>query len=215
MTSRHWDAIFSEQGDSELGWYESDLSQTFTFIDLIPSTESTTTFLAGAGTSQLVDALLAKQHQLIINDISTKALKTLQRRLGKTEAPSWLQHDLSKPLPVQMPQVDLWVDRAVLHFLLSETDIQTYFRNVTATVRANGYVLLAEFSKVGAPKCAGLEVHRYSIEEMTQRLGKEFKLIHHEDYVFITPFGEPRPYVYALYQRVAQENSSSVISKRQ
>ncbi len=203
MTSKHWDAIFSKQRDSELGWYESELSQTLAFIDRIPPTESTTTFLAGAGTSQLADALLAKEHQLILNDISTKALTTLQQRLGKAGSLTWLQHDLSKPLPIQTPQVDLWVDRAVLHFLLNEADIQTYFRNVTATVRANGYVLLAEFSKVGAPKCAGLEVHRYSIDEMNRRMGKEFKLIHHEDYMFINPFNEPRPYVYALYQRNA------------
>ncbi len=213
MTSNHWDAIFSKQRDSELGWYESDLSQTLTFIDRIPPSESTTTFLAGAGTSQLADILLAKKHQLILNDISIEALTTLQQRLGKAGALRWLQHDLSEPLPTQTPQVDLWVDRAVLHFLLSEADIQTYFHNVTATVRDNGYVLLAEFSKVGAPKCAGLEVHRYSVEEMSQRMGKGFKLIYQELYVFTNPFGEPRPYVYALYQRLAKESNSSIISK--
>jgi hypothetical protein len=61
--------------------------------------------------------------------------------------------------------------------------------------------LLAEFSTTGASKCAGLEIHRYSVEEMTERMGKEFELVKHEHYTFINPFGEPRPYIYALYRK--------------
>ena len=67
-------------------------------------------------------------------------------------------------------------------------------------MKNNGYVLLAEFSKTGALQCAGLELHRYSIEEMKFRLGDKFKLIEHEEYVFTNPFGDPRPYVYALFK---------------
>ena len=61
--------------------------------------------------------------------------------------------------------------------------------------------MLAEFSTAGAPKCAGLELHRYSVEEMTERMGAEFELAKHEDYTFINPFGDPRPYTYALYKK--------------
>jgi len=62
-------------------------------------------------------------------------------------------------------------------------------------------VLLAEFSKTGAPRCAGLDVHRYSADEMSERLGREFVLVESEDYTFVNPAGAPRPYVYALFQR--------------
>ncbi len=204
MTNQHWDAIFSTKADPELGWYESDTSQTLKFLDLIPQNERTSVFLPGAGTSLLVDELLAREYELILNDISDEALNRLKRRIGNSERLQWLHHDMSKPLPDDTPQVDVWIDRAVLHFLLEEADIQNYFDNLRSSVRPRGYVLLAEFSTIGAPKCAGLELHRYSVEEITERMGKDFELIKYEDYTFINPLGDPRPYIYAFYQRNGQ-----------
>ncbi|MDQ6953703.1 MAG: class I SAM-dependent methyltransferase [Mariprofundaceae bacterium] len=201
MTSQHWDTIFSTKTDSELGWYESDISQTLKFLNLIPQRENTTIFLPSAGTSLLVDELLVREHELILNDISDEALNKLKSRIGVSDRLTWLHHDISKPLPNDTPQVNIWIDRAVLHFLLEDADIQSYFDNLRLIVRPMGYVLLAEFSVTGVPKCAGLELHRYSVEEMTERMGKEFELIKHEDYIFINPIGDPRPYTYALYQR--------------
>jgi len=201
MTGQHWDTIFSSKNDTELGWYESDISQTLKFLDLIPQSGHTTIFLPGAGTSLLVDELLAREYELILNDISDEALNRLKSRIGRSDRLKWLHHDMSKPLPDDTLQVDIWIDRAVLHFLLEDADIQSYFDNLRSSVRSRGYVLLAEFSITGAPKCAGLELHRYSVEEMTERMGKEFELIKYEDYTFINPFGDPRPYIYALYHR--------------
>ena len=54
---------------------------------------------------------------------------------------------------------------------------------------------------MGAPKCAGLEIHRYSVEEMTKRMDPGFELVKYESYTFINPFGDSRPYIYALYKR--------------
>lgn len=200
--NKHWDAIFSSKTDPELGWYESDTSQTFKFINLIPQTETNTMFLPGAGTSVLVDELLSRGHQLFLNDISEEALDRLKKRIGlNRDRLTWLHHDISKPLPSGIYTADIWIDRAVLHFLLEEADIQRYFANLHSTIHAGGYALLAEFSTTGAPKCAGLELHRYSVEEMTERMGAEFELVKHEDYTFINPFGDPRPYIYALYKK--------------
>jgi hypothetical protein len=89
----------------------------------------------------------------------------------------------------------------VLHFLLSENEIQGYFANLYAAVRPGGHVLLAEFSTVGAIKCAGLELHRYSLEEMSIRLGKDFALIASEEHTYTNPSGQPRPYIYGLFRK--------------
>ncbi len=199
--NQHWNAIFSARSDSELGWYESDAAQTLKFLDLIPPIKNSQVFLPGAGTSVLVDALLARGHNLILNDISDEALNKLRSRIGTNEDLTWLHLDISKPLPDEVPQAYIWIDRAVLHFLLDETDIQGYFTNLDATIAPGGYVLLAEFSTKGVPKCAGLELHRYSVEEMTERIGAGFKLVKHEDYTYINPAGDPRPYIYALYRK--------------
>jgi hypothetical protein len=197
----HWNSIFSTKTDSELGWYEKDVSQTLKFLDLIPRRDFTTVFLPGAGTSVLVDELVARKVALILNDISDKALNTLRNRIGINDQWTWLHHDISKPLSKNIPRADLWIDRAVLHFLLEETDIQGYFANLFSIVHQQGYALLAEFSTTGARKCAGLEIHQYSIQELTERMGKSFELVKHESYTHVNPWGDPRSYIYALYRK--------------
>ncbi len=200
--NQHWNNIYASKTDPELGWYESDVSQTVKFLDLIPQNQTSTVFLPGAGTSILVDELLARENRIILNDISDKALNSLKSRVGlNNDRVTWLHNDISVSLPDNIPQVDIWIDRAVLHFLLKETAIENYFSNLHSTLRPGGHALLAEFSSEGAPKCAGLDLHRYSINEMSERMGVEFNLLKHENYTFINPNGDQRPYVYALYKR--------------
>jgi EEF1A lysine methyltransferase 2 len=199
--NEHWNAIFSAKKDPELGWYEKDALQTLKFLEKIPHPKPATVFLPGAGTSVLVDELLARGYRIILNDISDSALKKLKERVGSNDRLTWLHHDISKPLPDGLPSVDIWIDRAVLHFLLNEEDIKGYFANLRFSLRNGGYALLAEFSSEGAPKCAGLQLHRYSIDEMNMRIGPGFQLVEHEDYIFINPSGDPRPYIYSLYRK--------------
>lgn len=211
MHAEHWDAIFRTTTDAQLGWYEENVAQTLKFLDRIPAGNPLDVFLPGAGTSGLVDELLRRGHSLVLNDISLAALDKLQTRLGGeghtpggtgTDARiQWLHHDISKPLPAGLPPVHLWLDRAVLHFLLLESDIQAYFDNLRAVVAPGGHVLLAEFSTDGAKKCAGLELHRYSTDEMAERLGAGFELLGSEAYTYTNPNGDPRPYIYALFRR--------------
>lgn len=200
--AEHWNQIFAGKADKDLGWYEGDVRQTLAFLDRIPFAPSQTVFLPGAGTSLLVDELLARGKRLVLNDISSEALARLRGRIGaRSDQIEWLHQDISKPLPAGATQADIWVDRAVLHFLLTESEIDGYFGNVHAVVKPGGHVLLAEFAKTGEARCAGLDVHRYSVDEMSTRLGREFALVGTEDYTFMNPAGAPRPYVYALFQR--------------
>lgn len=200
--AEHWNQIFASKVDKELGWYEGDVRQTLAALERIPSATCQTVFVPGAGTSLLVDELLARGTRLILNDISGEALARLQGRIGaRGDQIQWLHHDISQPLPDSAIQADIWIDRAVLHFLLAESEIDGYFGNVRTVVKPGGHVLLAEFSETGALRCAGLDVHRYSAEEMRGRLGGEFSLVWAEDYTFVNPAGAPRPYVYALFRR--------------
>jgi len=80
--SEHWDSIFSEAEHSKLGWYEKDAFQTFKLLNHIPNWESSTVFLLGARTSVLIEELLAKGVNLILNDISIEALNNVKKRIG-------------------------------------------------------------------------------------------------------------------------------------
>ncbi len=206
---RHWNSLFAGRRDGELGWYEEDLTQSLGFLERVPEGERGRIFLPGAGTSLLVDELLARGHELILNDISDQALARLRARVGEREGVTWLRHDISRPLPEGVPDADVWIDRAVLHFLLAEAEIEGYFANLKSVLREGGHVLLAEFSSEGATRCAGLDVHRYSLDEMTERLGEDFVLLRHEHYTYVNPFGDERPYLYALYRRDSRADAGA------
>jgi hypothetical protein len=78
---QHRDRLFSKQGpDTELGWWEKTSAQTLKFLGLVNSPIPSTIFLAGAGTVMLAGDLLVRGH-LIIKEISSAGLSTLQRRL--------------------------------------------------------------------------------------------------------------------------------------
>jgi 2-polyprenyl-3-methyl-5-hydroxy-6-metoxy-1,4-benzoquinol methylase len=200
-STEHWNKIFSNSKDNQLGWYESDFSQTLKFVEKIDNWQNARIFVAGAGTSALVEALLNSNAHLILNDLSTKAIELLKAKYDKHNPKiTWNCQDLSKTLPLNLGDVDIWIDRAVLHFITNDEQIGQYFRNVNAVVKSRGYALLAEFSKSGAQQCAGLDVRRYDLPDFEDNL-PQFQLISSEEYTYINPNGDPRPYIYALFKR--------------
>ena len=200
--SKHWDKVFSKTEDEKLGWYEKDTSQTFKLLREIPDLEKATVFIPGAGTSILIEDLIPKVNKLILNDISRAALNSVRQRLKEEYREiEWLCQDIAQPFIEPMSEIDVWIDRAVLHFLTNENDINGYFKNLKSILKVGGYALFAEFSLTGAPKCAGLTLHRYSIDELSEILGSSFKIVSHFDYTYINPFGDPRPYIYVLFKK--------------
>ena len=177
-------------------------------LNHIPKWGNSTVFLSGVGTSILIEKFISRDIKLVLNDISIEALNRVKDRLGdQCKGIIWLCQDIAQPIKEAIPGVDIWIDRAVLHFLTDEDDIKGYFENVKSTLKVGGYAIFSEFSKTGAPKCAGLTLHRYSVKELSERLGAEFELITHYDYNYINPNGNPLPYIYTLYKRENRTDS--------
>ncbi|MCP4153141.1 MAG: class I SAM-dependent methyltransferase [bacterium] len=199
--SNHWNEIFNKTDEDKLGWYEKDFSQTLKVLDRIPGWKNSKIFVPGVGTSGLIDILSKSNAQLVLNDLSREAIEKAKNKYDdKNNAIQWLCQDISKALPSELNDIDIWIDRAVLHFLVEDSFVEQYFRNVHAAVKPGGYALFAEFSKKGAAKCAGLDVRRYDINDLEARLAS-FELITSEEYTFINPNGDPRPYIYTLFKR--------------
>jgi len=201
--SEHWNEIFSSTDDSNLGWYEEKPTQLIALLNKIENWQGANIFVSGAGTCTLVEELLAQQAHLVLNDISSEALNSIKARIGEQQGSVyWLCQDISLPITEKIPELDIWIDRAVLHFLTEEKQIVDYFDNVKNNLKVGAYALFAEFSKQGAEMCAGLTVCQYSVDELSERLGNAFELVSHFDYVFTNPYGDEKPYIYTLYRRI-------------
>ncbi|ALU74373.1 class I SAM-dependent methyltransferase [Tenacibaculum finnmarkense] len=200
----HWNAAYTNKSTQELGWFEEKSTKT---IDLITKTglKSTASILnIGVGSSLLIDELLAEGYtNLKANDVSEKALNILKERLGETASKvTFITDNLLAPKKLQnLAPVDLWNDRAVLHFFLEEAEQTAYFNLLKQIVADNGFVIIAVFALDGAEKCSGLPLKRYNTEMLQEKLGAEFSLITAFNYTFINPNGGERPYIYTLFQR--------------
>lgn len=201
--SQHWNRIYTNSETEQLGWYEHDPNQSIKLIDSCRLAKNSTIFIPGAGNTTLIDALLKRNYSNIIaNDISDSALSSLQIRLGNSNAIEYMIDDLISPNKLaSLKEIDLWIDRAVLHFFTKEEEQKAYFNLLRKLIKVEGFVIFAEFSKVGAKKCSGLDVLNYDVEMFQERLGNKFNLLNTFEYSYIMPSGDSRPYVYTLFQR--------------
>ena len=201
----HWNKAYERVSVDQLGWYEKDVSPTMQLIKKAGIGPSSRLLSVGAGSTTLIDTLLEHGYDnLLATDISAVALQSLQARIGKlSNKVEWIVDDLTNAsLLNNITPVDLWIDRAVLHFFTEEEDQKTYFRLLKNIVHKYGYVILAEFNLASADKCSGLPVNRYSREMLQEKLGDDFNLITSFDYDYTMPSGDSRTYVYTLFQRV-------------
>ena len=199
----HWDAAYTNNPIEQLGWYETDLTPAIQLIEQSQLPKSARILNIGAGATTLIDELLSLGFSnLIATDISSVALEALAERVGEKNLEIIID-DLTEPSTLKnIGHVDLWIDRAVLHFFTEEKDRNTYFDLLKNTVKKGGFVIIAEFNLEGALKCSGLDVYRYSAEMIADNLGDEFEILESFDYVYTMPKGGLRPYVYTLFQRI-------------
>jgi hypothetical protein len=197
----HWDQAYLTSPESQLGWFEEDFKSSFQLIDQCKLNPNEPCLLIGSGSSRLPDQMLEKrQSDIIVSDISEVAIQNVKDRIG--ENLNYRVGDILDPQTLEgIPPVQLWFDRAVLHFFTEKNDQETYFNVLKEKVKPRGYVILAEFNLSGAEKCSGLPVFRYDEKMYQQGLGEEFKLLDTFNHNYIMPSGEIRPYIYALYQR--------------
>lgn len=198
----HWDAAYTNSPNEKLGWFETDLSPTLKLIEKSAVGKSAKIINIGAGSTMLIDELLNLGFShLIATDISPVSLVGLENRIGEGKV-EMIVDDLTEPTTLKnIDPVDLWVDRAVLHFFTEEKDQKSYFELLKNTVKKGGFALIAEYNLDGATKCAGLNVHRYNKEMLADHLGNDFKLIDSFNYTYTMPHGDLRPYIYTLFQR--------------
>lgn len=201
----HWDRVYMKTPDEKLGWYESDLSPTMGLVIRSGIPAGAHILNVGSGNTTLIDELLKHGFSnLTATDISRTALHKLEDRI-KPARIRYLTDDLTNPTTLKdIDPVDLWIDRAVLHFFTRPKEQETYFNLLKRTLKQGGFAIIAQFSLNGAEICSGLPVFRYSKEMLKEKLGSGFELIDSFEHCYINPSGGERPYIYALFRKASE-----------
>jgi cyclopropane fatty-acyl-phospholipid synthase-like methyltransferase len=202
----HWEKIYSKKDEETLGWYEENPESSLQLIRKCNLDKNARILNIGAGATTLVDRLLELDYNSIIaSDLSSAALNKIKTRIGSEQSAKikWIVDDLTNTTVLNtLEPIDLWHDRAVLHFFNDLTEQDSYFNLVHKLVKLGGYVIIAVFNLNGALKCSGLPVYRYDDQMLQEKLGADFSLLEAFDYTYIMPSGDKREYVYTLFQRI-------------
>ncbi len=201
----HWNDVYSSNAVDQLGWYEKTPTPSLELLLKCNATKDMTVLDVGTGASTFIDCLIEEGFtNIIATDISELALGKLRERLRREKASlvRWIVDDITKPTHIQnLEGVDIWHDRAVLHFLVKDDERNAYLSTLKRVVKQGGYVIIATFSLKGARKCSGLDIRNYDENLLAELLGEDFELVEYFDYIYHMPSGEARPYIYTLFRR--------------
>ena len=140
----HWETVYETKQPNEVSWTQENPKTSLDFIRKTNLGKSAKIIDIGGGDSKLVDYLLEEGYKdITVLDISAKALKRAQKRLGKkAEKVNWIVSDITEFKPEI--SYDIWHDRATFHFLTTAQQIKKYV-DITEKWVSN-FLILGTFS---------------------------------------------------------------------
>lgn len=199
----HWEAVYGQKAPDRVSWYRPHLERSMAFVADAGLTKQAAIIDVGGGASTFVDDLLERGYSDVsVLDISSTAISGAKHRLGpRADLVSWIVADITS---VVLPEhrFDFWHDRAVFHFLRDVEARRRYVLAVRRSLKPGGHIVVATFGPRGPEKCSGLEVMRYSADELHGEFGAPFEKVSSCEEVHMTPWGSEQEFVYCYCRMV-------------
>jgi SAM-dependent methyltransferase len=198
----HWQGVYRTKPSDSLSWYRPHLDASLELIAATGAGSRARILDVGSGASTLVDDLLAAGYEDVsVLDVAGEALDLARRRLGAAaQRVSWIEADITR-VDLQPGSVDVWHDRATLHFLIDEDDRRRYARTLRQALAPDGHLILATFAPGGPPQCSDLPVRQHQAADLQALVGSGFTLRRACTEVHKTPSGSRQPFTYCWLQR--------------
>ena len=119
----HWQEVYAHKAPSSVSWFQEQPALSLAMISATGLGPDAAVIDVGAGASALVDNLLDRGFDAVtVLDVSSQALAVTRTRLaGRAAKVKWVVADLTA-WAAPAAAFDIWHDRAVFHFLVSEED---------------------------------------------------------------------------------------------
>lgn len=197
----HWEKIYSTRPFCEMSWYQSSPEQSMALILEIGPSQNDAIIDVGGGDALLAEHLFAAGYRnLSVLDISSTVLERARRRLGeKATSVNWINEDMLEHK--QKNAYHIWHDRAAFHFLREEKDIERYVSNVSTALDDNGYLIIGTFADDGPDKCSGIEIRKYSVEELKEVFGTHFDFLKSLSHHHTTPAGKDQHFNFCVFRK--------------
>jgi len=205
MTTReqHWQHVYETKTPNAVSWYQADPAVSLELIGGLQLPPDAVIVDVGAGASVLADRLLDRGFtDLTLVDVADAALAHTRDRLGARAVDvRFVTNDVTQ-LNLGR-KLNLWHDRAVLHFL-TDADEQARYRSVLdAHLKPGSHAIIATFAVGGPDKCSGLPVRQYDAARLMALLGEGFELVEERLEEHTTPWGSTQAFACFLVRKRA------------
>lgn len=191
--------MYEKRAPNEVSWFQVEARTSLELIEATRCSESAAIIDVGAGASTLVDGLVARGFtDITLLDIAETAFAETRRRLPAAQL-HYLVADVTTWKPAKSFHV--WHDRAVFHFLTEPADRLAYRSALLAALPSGGHAIIGTFASDGPERCSGLQVQRYSAEQLVCELGDGFRAVETRAERHQTPGGASQSFVFVRFVR--------------
>jgi trans-aconitate methyltransferase len=192
----HWDNSYSSKGVNDRSWSESGESDSLDEFYSADLSIEDGIIDVGGGASTFVKSLVQRGYNNVtVLDVSQTAIDEAKLMLGDTrESVKWIVSDVVQWEPIGI--YAYWNDRAVFHFLVDEEDQQAYVGNVLRSTRSGSHIVIATFSPDGPESCSGLQVQRWSQDDLANLFADSCSVVRSGERSHVTPWGSTQSFTW-------------------
>ena len=195
----HWENIYKTKKIDGVSWFQETPLESLELIEKYSSNNSDKIIDIGCGKSFLADTLLKLNYENItLVDISLNALKEVKERLNNKSL-NFIETDV---LNLKLEQTfDIWHDRAVFHFITEKESVEKYISLCNKYIGKGGKLIIGTFAEDGPLKCSGLEIKRYSINNLKELFKENFEFIEGFKKLHSTPFDSEQSFTFCVFKK--------------
>ena len=196
----HWEKIYQTKKIDGVSWFQETPTESIELIQKYSNNSSDKIIDVGCGKGFLADNLLeSKFKDITLVDISSNALSEINNRL-KNQYLSFIETDI---LDFDTDnKYDVWHDRAVFHFITENKSIDKYISLCNEYINIGGTLIIGTFAEDGPLKCSGLEIKRYSIDDLKKLFKENFELSEGFKMSHKTPFDTQQSFTFCVFKKV-------------
>ena len=197
---KHWENIYQTKKIDGVSWYQETPYESIELIQKFSTTNLDKIIDIGCGKGFLADNLLKLNYENItLVDISLNALKEVKERLNNKSL-NFIETDV---LNLKLERTfDIWHDRAVFHFITNKKSVEKYISLCNEYIGEGGKLIIGTFAEDGPLKCSGLEIKRYSVENLKELFKENFEFIKGFKKLHSTPFGTRQSFTFCVFRKI-------------
>ena len=196
---KHWENIYQKKEIDGVSWYQKVPIESLQLIKKYSISNSDKIIDIGCGKSFLADNLLELNYtDISLVDISSNALKEVKDRL-QNKSLNFIETDILNFN--SNDKYDIWHDRAVFHFITNPEGIEKYISLCNKYINNHGILIIGAFAEDGPLKCSGLEIKRYSVDQISGLFEESFELVESFKMLHKTPFDTEQSFSFCVLRK--------------